>query len=126
MQIADAQELAFDSDHHKDLNPFVLDVSDGKALRLALEGRDGVISYLDLQVAQAAVDVGVNYFDPTEDVQTARGIRKLAKGAKSVFIPQCGLAPGFIAQIAVAVVNCMALQLLLACSPASPPYIFLA
>jgi saccharopine dehydrogenase-like NADP-dependent oxidoreductase len=38
----------------------------------------------------------VHYYDLTEDVATAREIRKLADGAETVFVPQCGLAPGFI------------------------------
>src|SRR4029077_5029376 len=36
------------------------------------------------------------YFDLTEDVETAREIRKLAAEAETIFAPQCGLAPGFI------------------------------
>jgi saccharopine dehydrogenase-like NADP-dependent oxidoreductase len=38
----------------------------------------------------------VSYFDLTEDVETTNFIRKLAKGAKATFMPQCGLAPGAI------------------------------
>ena len=104
VQIADADEQVFSSGHHDNLNPLVLDVTDQSALRSALKDRDGVVStlpyYLDLPVAEAAAEVGVNYFDPTEDVHTARKIRQLANGASSVFIPQCGLAPGFIAIVA--------------------------
>ena len=80
VQFADAHEKSFASSQHNNLNPILLDVTDEKALRKGLEGQDAVIStlpyYLDLQVAQAAADVGVNYFDPTEDVITARKIRQ--------------------------------------------------
>ncbi|MBT3992007.1 MAG: NAD(P)H-binding protein [Rhodospirillaceae bacterium] len=109
VQFADAHEKSFASSQHNNLNPILLDVTDEKALRKGLEGQDAVIStlpyYLDLQVAQAAADVGVNYFDPTEDVITARKIREMAAGASSAFVPQCGLAPGFIAIVAHHLVN---------------------
>ncbi len=78
-----------------------LDVTDKGALRAHMEGRDAVISalpyFLNVGVAEVARAVDVHYFDPTEDVRTAREIRRIATGAKTVFVPQCGLAPGFIA-----------------------------
>jgi saccharopine dehydrogenase-like NADP-dependent oxidoreductase len=83
---------------------FQLDVTDGRALRQALQACDVVVStlpfYLCLDVAKAAHEVGVHYVDPTEDVKTARAIRALAEGAGTAFIPQCGLAPGFVAIVA--------------------------
>jgi len=39
---------------------------------------------------------GLHYFDLTEDVEVTKAVRKLAEGAETVFVPQCGLAPGFI------------------------------
>src|SRR5690606_13511005 len=42
----------------------------------------------------AAADV--HYFDLTEDVRSTQTIRALGPGARSVLMPQCGLAPGFI------------------------------
>lgn len=78
-----------------------VDVTNQKALIELLEGHEAVVSalpfYLDLDVAKAAKIAGAHYFDPTEDVQTAREIRKLAEDSDTVFVPQCGLAPGFIA-----------------------------
>ncbi len=78
----------------------VLDVHDGEALRRALRGRFAVASAAPFQqtiaIAQAARDVGVHYLDLTEDVASTRHIRQLAQGANTAFIPQCGLAPGFI------------------------------
>lgn len=65
-----------------------------------LAGQDTVISacpyHLTPLVARAAREAGVNYFDLTEDVQSTRVVRQLATGAATAFVPQCGLAPGFI------------------------------
>src|SRR5262249_31561160 len=49
-------------------------------------------------IAKAALTAGVSYFDLTEDVATTRTIKELATYAKpgQIFMPQCGLAPGFI------------------------------
>jgi len=86
------------------LNTLVLDVNDPVALRDALQGRFAVLSaapyHLTLQVAQAALSAGVHYLDLTEDVASTRAIRALADGAATAFIPQCGLAPGFISIVA--------------------------
>lgn len=79
-----------------------IDVTDAEQLRQALTGRDAVLCALSFQhsgpVAQAALEAGVSYFDLTEDVATARTIQELALHARpgQVFMPQCGLAPGFI------------------------------
>ena len=86
------------------LSPSVLDVADGAALRQALRGRFAVLSaapyHLTVQVAEAARDSGTHYLDLTEDVASTRRIRDLAQGAGTAFIPQCGLAPGFISIVA--------------------------
>ncbi len=95
--------VAYDSREHSDL-PFAsmaLDVRDGAALREALAGADAVVSclpyHLNLGVAEAAHDVGVHYFDLTEDVPTTNRVLELsAAQPKSVYAPQCGLAPGLI------------------------------
>jgi saccharopine dehydrogenase-like NADP-dependent oxidoreductase len=42
----------------------------------------------------------VHYLDLTEDVATTRMVKDLAEGASTAFIPQCGLAPGFISIVA--------------------------
>jgi saccharopine dehydrogenase-like NADP-dependent oxidoreductase len=49
-------------------------------------------------IAQSALEAGVSYFDLTEDVETTRCVRALASRAAEgqIFMPQCGLAPGFI------------------------------
>jgi len=47
-------------------------------------------------IAGAAKQAGVHYFDLTEDVESTRAVKRLAAGAATAFVPQCGLAPGFI------------------------------
>ena len=71
-------------------------------LQSLLKGSDLVISALSYRfnplVAEAALKSGVSYFDLTEDIATTATVRELSKEASSgtVFVPQCGLAPGFI------------------------------
>ncbi|MDO6729227.1 saccharopine dehydrogenase C-terminal domain-containing protein [Marinovum sp. 2_MG-2023] len=77
-----------------------LDVADLDALRAALTGQDAVLSclpyFLNTGVAQIAHDLGLNYFDLTEDVPTTKAILALSKTSKGLMAPQCGLAPGFV------------------------------
>lgn len=47
-------------------------------------------------VAEIAKQFNLHYFDLTEDVETTRLVKELAVNAKTAFVPQCGLAPGFI------------------------------
>ncbi len=86
------------------LTTLLLDVTDPAQLAAALCGRFAVLSaapyHLTRRVAQAAREAGVHYLDLTEDVASTRAIRTLADGARSALIPQCGLAPGFIAIVA--------------------------
>jgi saccharopine dehydrogenase-like NADP-dependent oxidoreductase len=86
------------------VDTLVLDANDPLALRAALAGRFAVLSaapyQLTLRIAEAARDAGVHYLDLTEDVASSRAIRALADGATTAFIPQCGLAPGFISIVA--------------------------
>jgi len=82
------------------LQPLAIDVSDPTALRRAMSGRFVVLSaapfHLTVSIAEAARATGTHYLDLTEDVASTRRIRELADGAATAFIPQCGLAPGFI------------------------------
>jgi saccharopine dehydrogenase-like NADP-dependent oxidoreductase len=81
-----------------------LEVSSPEALDAALVGRDAVLSaapyHLTATVAAAAARAGAHYFDLTEDVASTRVVKTLAQNARSAFLPQCGLAPGFIAIVA--------------------------
>jgi saccharopine dehydrogenase-like NADP-dependent oxidoreductase len=81
---------------------YALDASDTAALSKHLSAHpvDAVISslpyYCNVGVAKAARQAGIHYFDLTEDVEVTRNVREIAQGAKNAFVPQCGLAPGFI------------------------------
>jgi saccharopine dehydrogenase-like NADP-dependent oxidoreductase len=78
----------------------VVDVADASALKAVIGKPDTIISacpfYLTPVLAQVARDVGAHYLDLTEDVESTRVVKKIAQGATTAFIPQCGLAPGFI------------------------------
>lgn len=80
------------------------DCNDHEFLKEALQHQDAVVSCLpydkNLVIAQLAHQLGLHYFDLTEDVSTTNAIRQMAKTAKGVMIPQCGLAPGFIGIVA--------------------------
>ncbi len=56
--------------------------------------------FANVPVAKAAQQCKIHYFDLTEDVETTKAITELAKNAKNAFVPQCGLAPGFISIVA--------------------------
>ncbi|KND56808.1 Saccharopine dehydrogenase [Candidatus Paraburkholderia schumanniana] len=75
-----------------------VDSADTPALRQALNGFDALINalpyYLAINVASAAKAAGVHYFDLTENV------RAIAEDSELAFMPQCGLAPGFIGIVA--------------------------
>jgi saccharopine dehydrogenase-like NADP-dependent oxidoreductase len=51
-------------------------------------------------IAEAAKAAGAHYLDLTEDVASTRAVKQLAEGARTAFIPQCGLAPGFVSIVA--------------------------
>ena len=80
------------------------DTSDAAALRGALRGQQAVINALPYHLATLAATqalaAGCHYFDLTEDVAATRAIKAMADGAATAFMPQCGLAPGFIGIVA--------------------------
>lgn len=88
-----------------------LDARDPAALAAHLQRHpvDAVISslpyYCNVTVAEAARAAGCHYFDLTEDVEVTRAVRKLAAGSEQAFVPQCGLAPGFISIAANALIG---------------------
>ncbi|MGH9222297.1 MAG: saccharopine dehydrogenase C-terminal domain-containing protein [Acidimicrobiales bacterium] len=77
-----------------------VDVADPDALRAALRQVDAVVSCLPYQltsdVARAAYDTNVHYFDLSEDVLNTGVVQELAHDAPTAFVPHCGLAPGLI------------------------------
>jgi len=84
------------------MEAFSVDAREKSALaaHLARHRVDAVISslpfYCNVGVADAARVAGAHYFDLTEDVEVTRAVRALAEGAPRAFVPQCGLAPGFV------------------------------
>jgi lysine 6-dehydrogenase len=85
----------------KRLVPTKLDVRDGKAVRETMRGCDGVMSaipyYFNLEMATAAVDVGVHFCDlggNTDIVFEQKKLDARAREQKCTVIPDCGLAPG--------------------------------
>ena len=96
---ADAVVRAHDTGH---LSAFTLDASQAATLsrHLAQHPVDAVISslpyYCNVAVAEAAREARAHYFDLTEDVEVTRSVRAIAAGSAQAFVPQCGLAPGFI------------------------------
>ncbi len=89
--------------HAADFEIRRLDASDQSAVRAALKGHDYVVCMLPFHlvsgIAEAANELGVHYFDVTEDVETTDHVRAIEKSgrAKVALVPQCGLAPGYIA-----------------------------
>jgi len=83
----------------------------GELRRLPRDGRAAVVSACSFDVnrfiAQAALEAGVSYFDLTEDVETTHRVRELANHSTEgqIFMPQCGLAPGFIGILAASMMN---------------------
>ena len=55
---------------------------------------------MNLYVARAARAACTHYFDLTEDVAVTNGVKDLARNQSTAFVPQCGLAPGFVTIVA--------------------------
>jgi len=99
--IADTSKEALDKmPQHKAIDTLELDVNDSSQLAQALDGKFAVLSAVPFNVtrfiAEGAAKAGVHYFDLTEDIATTKFVKNLATKSKSAFMPQCGLAPGFI------------------------------
>ena len=66
-----------------------------------MSGFDAIVSCLpynyNIGLAAKAHELGIHYFDLTEDVKTTKAIIRMSDTAAGVMAPQCGLAPGFIA-----------------------------
>ncbi|MES2483433.1 MAG: saccharopine dehydrogenase C-terminal domain-containing protein [Pseudomonadota bacterium] len=102
--VFDRQALPLDKLRAQGIAVQTLDTQDPVALGRALRGRAAVVNalpyHLAVPVAKAALAAGCHYFDLTEDIAATREIRRMAAGAATAFMPQCGLAPGFIAIVA--------------------------
>ncbi|MDP3560571.1 MAG: saccharopine dehydrogenase C-terminal domain-containing protein [Legionellaceae bacterium] len=83
-----------------------LDVNDNKLMHAYLIKHKiaAVISslpyFLNTHMALAAKNAKAHYFDLTEDIVITQSIKAIAKDAETAFVPQCGLAPGFISIVA--------------------------
>ena len=104
VKVVDRSEEALKKLRHLPLEVAQIDTSDATALRTALDGYDAVVNalpyHLATMAATQALEAGCHYFDLTEDVAATREIMRMAEGAKTAFMPQCGLAPGFIGIVA--------------------------
>lgn len=80
----------------------VIDFSDeaGVSEYVKSHGIQAVISslpyFINPKVAEMAKKNQIHYFDLTEDTYVTTCVKALGKDAKRAFVPQCGLAPGFI------------------------------
>jgi saccharopine dehydrogenase-like NADP-dependent oxidoreductase len=78
-----------------------VDVATGENLASFVREHDAIVNalpfYLNKPVASACAEAGRSYFDFSEDIESTAFVKELAiAGNKSVFVPQCGLAPGAI------------------------------
>lgn len=80
------------------------DLGDKNAVTELIKGHQVTLSacpyFLTPIIAGAAKAAKSHYFDLTEDVESTRIVKQLADGADRAFVPQCGLAPGFISIVA--------------------------
>lgn len=101
---ADAALLTNDGSALPDSSAVACNLEDEAAVAAAIRGHDYVLScapfHCNVGIAKAAKAEGVHYMDLTEDVATTKTVADLAEGASTAFIPQCGLAPGFITIVA--------------------------
>lgn len=56
--------------------------------------------FLNIAMAELAAELEIHYFDLTEDTTVTSTIKQLAKKSTTAFVPQCGLAPGFVSVVA--------------------------
>lgn len=83
--------------------------ADKAAFKKAMDGTAAVVSAAPFTVneaiAQAAAEAKVAYLDITEDVKVTRFVKELAEDAATAFVPQCGVAPGFITLAGVHIID---------------------
>lgn len=104
--LLDSRNELLNSGKSQPYSTCVMDVSDHQQLEgLLKKGRfQALISCLpytfNIGLARLAKANQLHYFDLTEDTQVSAEIATLACDAKTAFVPQCGVAPGFISIIA--------------------------
>lgn len=103
--VADRDETALARmPKHKAIETRVVDALDVDAMDAAMAGKYAVLMacghVMTHVIAPAAKKAGAHYFDLTEDVASTRLVKELAADSETAFVPQCGLAPGFIGIVA--------------------------
>ncbi len=102
VRVVDAHEGAWHSaiDGLPNATGLTIDVQNASQLDASLQGAWAVIScapfFCNPLIASRAKASGTHYLDLTEDVAVTKSVMALAKDAQTAFIPQCGLAPGYI------------------------------
>lgn len=98
--VADISADNFDELEKLSIPAKVLDVNNSTALESILQDADMVLNagpyFINIAVAKAAAKTNTHYFDLSEDVATTTALKALSKDAGTSFMPQCGLAPGYI------------------------------
>ncbi len=102
--VMDKSAAALDKLKAEGIGTQQVDTESKPALAAALRGQTAVVNalpyHLAITAAHMALEAGCHYFDLTEDVAATKEIKRIAAGAKTAFMPQCGLAPGFIGIVA--------------------------
>ena len=102
--VIDKNAQALQRIHGRGIATACIDTENKIALAYELRGHDTVVNalpyHLAISAAHLALEAGCHYFDLTEDVAATKEIQRIAQGAKTAFMPQCGLAPGFIGIVA--------------------------
>lgn len=106
VRLADVDANSLARFHQPNIETMPVDAANPASLADVMSGRSIVISALSFKlnplIAEVAHGHGLSYFDLTEDVETTRRVRAIASQAKpgQIFMPQCGLAPGFVSILA--------------------------
>lgn len=99
-----ARLLAVDQAEFPDVTTAISDFADAETVAELIAGHAIALSACPYDktplIARAARRAGAHYLDLTEDVASTRLVQQLAENADTAFIPQCGLAPGFISIVA--------------------------
>lgn len=92
-EIPNLEKIKLNASNHNDVGQF-LQKTNVDAIASCLP------YYCNIDVINVAKEFNVNYFDLTEDTETAKAAAHASKNADASFVPQCGLAPGFISIVA--------------------------
>ncbi len=112
VSVADVEEEALEALEGKaHITPVHLDVAQTELLLDLMQKHEAVVSAVGASrqkgIASAALGAGVSYFDLTEDVANTKRVQSVAERAADgqIFMPQCGLAPGFVSVVAASLAD---------------------